>query len=138
VCFPEGGPDLPRIYKRGELLGPCIEWELDDFKCVPLVLLLVLAVSHVSSCRWPNEALLNEEEPQPDGPVYREPVEQQAEEEIEQAEEPPAEAEEGMVEGPPPVGDDNFMLPLLELGAPAAGAAEAHAASFDFRQFMSL
>jgi len=108
-----------------------------------LVLLLVLAVSHVCSCRWPDEALLNEEEPQPDGPVYREPVEQ--EEEIEQAEEPPAEAEEppaevedGMVEGPPPVGDDNFMLPLLELGAPAVGAAEAHAASFDFRQFMSL
>ena len=101
-----------------------------------LVLLLVLAVSHVCSCRWPDEALLNEEEPQPDGPVYREPVEQ--EEEIEQAEEPPAEVEEGMVEGPPPVGDDNFLLPLLELGAPAAGAAEAHAASFDFRQFMSL
>jgi hypothetical protein len=105
----------------------------------------VLAPSHASSCRWPD----NEEEPQPDGPVYREPVEQQAEEEIEQAEqqaeeeieqaeEQPAEAEEGMVEGPPPVGDDNFMLPLLELGAPAAGAAEAHAASFDFRQFMSL
>ena len=134
MCFPEGGPDLPRIYKRGELLGPCIEWELDDFKCVPLVLLLVLAPSHASSCRWPD----NEEEPQPEGPVYREPVEQQAEEEIEQAEEQPAEAEEGMVEGPPPVGDDNFLLPLLELGAPAAGAAEAHAASFDFRQFMSL
>jgi len=144
VCFPEGGPDLPRIYRRGELLGPCIEWELDDFKCaLDSVCLGLLARSHVCSCRWPDEALLHEEEPQPDGPVYREPVEQ--EEEIEQAEEPPAEAEEqpaeveeGMVEGPPPVGDDNFLLPLLELGAPAAGAAEAHAASFDFRQFMSL
>ena len=93
--------------------------------------LVVGSFSCLFLCRWPDEGLLNEEEPQPDGPVYRE-------EEIEQAEEQPAEVEEGMVEGPPPVGDDNFLLPLLELGAPAAGAAEAHAASFDFRQFMSL
>jgi hypothetical protein len=103
-----------------------------------LFALVVGSLSCLFLCRWPDEGLLNEEEPQPDGPVYREPVEQEAEEEIEQAEEQPAEVEDGMVEGPPPVGDDNFLLPLLELGAPAAGAAEAHAASFDFRQFMSL
>jgi hypothetical protein len=36
VCFLEGRPDLPRIYKRGELLGPCVDWDIDAFKYVPL------------------------------------------------------------------------------------------------------
>ena len=40
---------------------------------------------------------------------------------------------------PPQVGDDNFLLPFLELGASAqASAADTHSASFDFCHFMSF
>lgn len=48
--------------------------------------------------------------------------------------------DDGMDREPPPMGDANFLLPLLDLGASAFSAVtpDTHATAFDIRQFMLL
>ena len=39
---------------------------------------------------------------------------------------------------PPPMGDANFLLPLLGASAFSAVTSDTHATAFDIRQFMLL
>ena len=71
--------------------------------------------------RWPDAQ---------QAPQQEEALEQQA----------PQQEQQEMDNEPPPMGDANFLLPLLDLGASAfsAVAPDTHATAFDIRQFMLL